>query len=82
MDLAGFANEILRLSAQGLDQYDIEEIAVNHGVMLITVVDKPCSKFCACALAHGSGNFPVNCRSKNPELIEPEEPEPCPSYCT
>lgn len=58
-DLAGFADDMLEISWQGLDAdgVEIQEIAQKHGIIVSKVIKESCGDDCLCA----EEGFPQRC---------------------
>ena len=63
INLKGFADAVIAVSfdATSLDASDIQEIAVNHGLLEAHTFTKPCGNDCLCELETG---FPATCLRK------------------
>ena len=67
--LRAFANEIVAAAFEGgsFDGFDIQDMAVKHGLLRIEQRDEECGEFCAC-LEYG---FPSECYRKTEVLKAP-----------
>jgi len=63
--LINFVNDLIYLAGEGNDFSgdDIQEMALEHGVLTSVIVDKPCGEICACREA--GADFPTECYMKN-----------------
>jgi hypothetical protein len=62
--LTNFANAVL-FGLDGcptdIDGYQLQELALKHGLLREQTMDKPCGEYCECANICGSGEFPMEC---------------------
>lgn len=59
--LRAFARDILDAGFDGnLDGIDIQNLGIQHGLLVETVMDAPCGESCRCA-DYCTDDFPVTC---------------------
>lgn len=60
--LKGFARDIL--SCEAIDGFDVEEIALKHGLLAPMKMKAPCGDCCVCAEVHSPKSWPVICNRR------------------
>ena len=71
-DFIGFARELFKLSGwpEGgdVDGWDVQTVAVKHGLLISETRTTPCGEGCFCAEYHGDMKDGVTCYRKVKEL--------------
>lgn len=60
--LRGFAQAVMEVWPEGdMDCGDLQDIAVNHGILEPQQMASPCSESCYCAEYYGPDDWPITC---------------------
>lgn len=76
--LRAFANDVFGdwPDGGGVDGCELQELAVDHGLLIGRMVDEPCGEECWCASEAGRDEFPLECFRRTSRLTgKPDAPQ-------
>ena len=65
-DLLNFVDAVIEFGfeGEGLDPFDIQDLALEYGLLEPREMQEPCDENCRCLIDAGSDEFPLTCYRK------------------